>query len=318
MTASLAPALVFRGFDNNGNPLANGLLNTYAAGTTTPQATYVDSTQVNQNANPVVLNARGECNLWLNPSLFYKFVLTDQFGNPIYSVDQVPGSSGALSGSIPANGIFLPATNTLGFATNGTNWTTLGPSGSWIMNSNLAGANTLLVIGATGAPALSVGGSTVPGSGGIAVNAGNNTSDFALSVNNSTATAQFFQVRGDGDVLATDQGGNLHDVGWRDAPQRQISSSSSLALSDRGGSILFGANSIALNIPANSSVPFPTGTMVSLYTGSATGCTITITTDSLVWLPSAGSGTRNLAAFGAATLYKASAGIWWIYGIGLS
>lgn len=91
MTATLTPTPIFRGFDNLGLPLAGGLLTTYAAGTTNKQATYVDSTQTTQNTNPIQLNFRGECALWLDPTLSYKFVLTDAFGNQIpgYPVDNI-------------------------------------------------------------------------------------------------------------------------------------------------------------------------------------------------------------------------------------
>jgi hypothetical protein len=90
MTAILSPDPVQKFFDANGAPLAFGKLATYAAGTTTPQATYVDSTQTTPNTNPVNLNFRGECNLWLDPTLNYKFVLTDFLGNQIWTVDNIP------------------------------------------------------------------------------------------------------------------------------------------------------------------------------------------------------------------------------------
>jgi hypothetical protein len=44
-------------FDNNGIPLAGGLIYTYAAGTTTPQATYTTSAGNIANANPIVLDS---------------------------------------------------------------------------------------------------------------------------------------------------------------------------------------------------------------------------------------------------------------------
>jgi hypothetical protein len=91
MTVSLAPLPYFRSWDNNGNPLVGGLLYTYVAGTSTPQATYTDSTQSTQNTNPVVLNFRGEASVWLNTALTYKLVLTDSVGNQIWSQDQIAG-----------------------------------------------------------------------------------------------------------------------------------------------------------------------------------------------------------------------------------
>lgn len=94
MTAVLSPLPVQKFFDNNGAPLAFGFLYTYAAGTTTPQASYIDSTQTTQNTNPIVLNARGECALWLNPALSYKLLLTDAIGNQIpgWPVDNIQGA----------------------------------------------------------------------------------------------------------------------------------------------------------------------------------------------------------------------------------
>jgi parallel beta-helix repeat protein len=92
MTAILAPPLEFQGMGFGGVPLPGGKLYSYIAGTSTPQATYVDSTQTTPNANPVLLDASGRANVWLNPALVYKFVLQDFFGNQIYVVDQVQGS----------------------------------------------------------------------------------------------------------------------------------------------------------------------------------------------------------------------------------
>lgn len=61
-------------FDGNGKPLASGCIFTYAAGTTTNQATYTDSTGTVQNANPIILNSGGfpPSAIWLS-SLSYKF-----------------------------------------------------------------------------------------------------------------------------------------------------------------------------------------------------------------------------------------------------
>lgn len=91
MTTQLSPTPVFKAFDNNGAPLAFGLLYSYGAGTTTPQATYTDFTGATANTNPVTLNARGECGLWLDPTLSYKLILKDSSGNQIWSVDNIQG-----------------------------------------------------------------------------------------------------------------------------------------------------------------------------------------------------------------------------------
>lgn len=64
------------GADNNG-----GKVFTYAAGTTTPQATYTDAGGGTPNANPVILDATGRASIYLNPALSYKFVITDSAGS---------------------------------------------------------------------------------------------------------------------------------------------------------------------------------------------------------------------------------------------
>lgn len=74
--------------DGSGGPCATCSLYTYIAGTTTPQATYTDSTGTSQNANPIVLNAAGGANIWLGANS-YKFILKDSTGATIWSVDNV-------------------------------------------------------------------------------------------------------------------------------------------------------------------------------------------------------------------------------------
>ena len=90
----LSPLPVQKFFDNNGRPLAGGLLFTYAAGTTTKIDTYSDESGGSLNTNPIVLDFRGECNVWLDPTLTYKFVLaprtdTDPPADPIWTVDDI-------------------------------------------------------------------------------------------------------------------------------------------------------------------------------------------------------------------------------------
>jgi hypothetical protein len=118
MTAQLAPTPVFKGWDNNGEPLAFGKLYSYAAGTTTPQATYTDSTQGTPNTNPVILNSRGECALWLDPTLSYKLLLQDSNGVQIagWPVDNI-------NGAIGINGSLVPGTdNTFNIGSTTNRW----------------------------------------------------------------------------------------------------------------------------------------------------------------------------------------------------
>ena len=89
VTLSPSPKLQF--FDSNSIELAGGKLYTYAAGTTTPLATYTDSTGSVPNTNPVILNSRGEASVWLGSSLYY-MELHDSLGTLIWSADNIGGN----------------------------------------------------------------------------------------------------------------------------------------------------------------------------------------------------------------------------------
>ena len=82
-------------FDSNGVPLAGGLLYTYAAGTTTPQATYTTSTGSIANANPIVLDSAGRTanEIWLTDGSSYKFILKTSTGTQIGSYDNISGGN---------------------------------------------------------------------------------------------------------------------------------------------------------------------------------------------------------------------------------
>jgi len=82
-------------FDNNGVPLAGGLIYTYAAGTTTPQTTYTSSAGTIAQSNPIVLNSAGRVSvgeLWVSEGLNYKFVLKDSTGTTIGTYDNINGT----------------------------------------------------------------------------------------------------------------------------------------------------------------------------------------------------------------------------------
>ena len=74
-TYILAPTPVFTGLDTNGDPVASGRLCTLAAGTTTPLASYSDSSGT-ANTNPIILSAAGRATIYLTSSS-YRFILRD-------------------------------------------------------------------------------------------------------------------------------------------------------------------------------------------------------------------------------------------------
>lgn len=92
----------FRGFLANGAPNASGTVQTFAAGTSTPLAsypTYNDAVAgTNANSNPLTLNASGEAQIWVN-ALAYKFVMKDSSGTVLETVDNYSPAAAAPSPS---------------------------------------------------------------------------------------------------------------------------------------------------------------------------------------------------------------------------
>jgi len=93
VAVSLSPLPVFQ-FNQGGVPLAGGLLFTYIAGSTTKLATYQDSAGNTPNTNPIVLDANGQCVLYLQTGLNYKLTLspatdTDPPTNPYWTEDNI-------------------------------------------------------------------------------------------------------------------------------------------------------------------------------------------------------------------------------------
>ncbi len=88
MAAILAPMAFQKWFDADGNPLAGGLMYTYEAGGEVPKATYTDDTGGVANANPVVLDANGQADIWIL-SGYYKFVLKNAAGVTQWTQDRI-------------------------------------------------------------------------------------------------------------------------------------------------------------------------------------------------------------------------------------
>lgn len=81
-------------FDNNGVILSGGKIYTYAAGTTTPQATYTSAAGVTPHTNPIVLDSAGRVpggEIWLTDGLIYKFVIETSTAILIGTYDNITG-----------------------------------------------------------------------------------------------------------------------------------------------------------------------------------------------------------------------------------
>ena len=102
MAAPLIPLLRQQFVNGVGAPYAGALLFSYAAGTTSKQNTYSDSTLATPNTNPVVADADGRFGaIYLDPSLVYKFVLspstdTDPPTGAVFTQDNVVTAQGQI------------------------------------------------------------------------------------------------------------------------------------------------------------------------------------------------------------------------------
>jgi hypothetical protein len=163
MTAALTPPPKIQFFANDGTPLVGGKLYSYAAGTTTPLATYTTYAGTVANTNPVILDSRGEADVWLDSAL-YKLALYDADNALIWTVDNissinsgifngpVSGTTGTFSGALTAaSGAFSgPVSGTTGtfsgvlYAPAGASMGAVsGTTGAFSSTLNVTGVSTL-------------------------------------------------------------------------------------------------------------------------------------------------------------------------------
>lgn len=164
--AVLAPEPKAQFFAADGTPLVGGKVYTYAAGTTTPLATFTDASGNTPNTNPIILDARGECNLWFATAASYKIVLKNAddvlqwtvdniatygtlasqnfnnvsiTGGTITGVTATFNLTGDVSGNAGTvtNGVYLTATQTL------TNKTITGLASASTVNDSLGTGYTI-------------------------------------------------------------------------------------------------------------------------------------------------------------------------------
>lgn len=111
------PKLQF--FDANGVPLVGGKLYSYAAGTTTPLATYTDSTGGSSNPNPVILDSRGEASVWFGTAQ-YKLKLTTSTDVEVWTVDGLNGADQVTIQAVLAQLALSSGASNIGFIQAGT------------------------------------------------------------------------------------------------------------------------------------------------------------------------------------------------------
>lgn len=283
--AILSPPPKAQFLDANGAPLAGGKVYTYQAGTTTPLATYTTAGGTTPNANPVILDARGEADIWYAPGVSYKVVLRTSADALIWTVDNI-----AMSGSMATQN--ADNVNITG-----------GTIGSGV---TFAGSITGTAANVTGTVAVANGGTGAT----TAPNARTN-----LGAAASGANTDITSLEQDVAIVATGTIGT-DSIGYRGAPQNAQTGAYALTLNDNGKHISITTGGIT--IPANASVAFPIGATIVIYNNSGSSQTIAITSDTLRQAGTTNTGSRTLAGYGLATVVKVAATVWVISGAGLS
>jgi hypothetical protein len=130
-------------------------------------------------------------------------------------------------------------------------------------------------------------------------------------------------------VLGTPSSGTLSGctvdgtdaVGFRNTPVNSQSADYTLVLADSGKTIFHPAadnNARTFTIPANSSVAYPVGTVLTFVNLAAADVTIAITTDTMYLAGPGTTGSRTLAEYGIASAVKLASTDWLISGNGLT
>lgn len=114
MSVTPSPIGGFAGqfFDNNGVILSGGKIYTYAAGTTTPQATYTSVSGSTPHANPIILDSAGRVpsgEIWLTDGLVYKFKIDTAANILIGTYDNISGTASEANLTAFENSLAAPS-----------------------------------------------------------------------------------------------------------------------------------------------------------------------------------------------------------------
>lgn len=144
-------------FDNNGVPLAGGLIYQYQAGSSTPLTTYTTVNGTVANANPIVLDSSGRCpnEIWMQTGYSYKFILQTSSAVTLQTLDNlypILQTASGTAATIPT-GLIAIWSGSTGSIPSG--WTLCNGSNGTpdLRNSFIIGAGSTYSVGATGGSA---------------------------------------------------------------------------------------------------------------------------------------------------------------------
>ena len=233
----------------------------------------------------------------------------------------------SLTGSLTAQrDVICPAASKLYFVHNGTNQaivfkTSAGTGVTVPVNARATlfcdGTN---VVGAVNyLTALTLGAALPVASGGTGATTATGSGAVVLQTSPSLTTPALGTPTAG--VLSACTVDGTDAVGFRNAPVNSRSADYTLVLADSGKTIFHPAsdnNARTFTIPANSSVAYPVGTVVSFINLAVANVTIDITSDTMYLAGPGTTGSRTLAQFGIASALKVSSTDWVISGNGLT
>jgi hypothetical protein len=170
---------------------------------------------------------------------------------------------------------------------------------------------------------LSTASQTIPGNlivGGTTQMLGTGTVTGAFRAISTTELDGLATLKGLDSTVA-DEAANALPIGFKGRPQVIRNANASFALSDRSKHWYHNDGSAyTWTIPANTSVAFPVGTELDLVckASGAVNITLAITTDTLVWMPTGGTGSRTFGQYARGRLLKTEATIWTLDGVGIT
>ena len=147
-------------FDNNGLPLAGGLIYQYQAGSSTPLSTYTTVNGTTPNSNPIILDSAGRPpqEIWFQTGYSYKFVLQTSAGVTLQTLDNLYAilQTSTSTSSPFTTGMIMLWSGSIGSIPSG--WVLCnGTSGSPDLRDRFViAAGSTYAIGATGGSADSV------------------------------------------------------------------------------------------------------------------------------------------------------------------
>lgn len=135
----------------------------------------------------------------------------------------------------------------------------------------------------------------------------------SISFGSDTNTGFYWDTA---DEIGMSLGGVAYLVGYRNIPLNTQNGNYTAVLTDSGKAIYkaSGGAGETITIPANATVAYPLGTVLTFINNGGGTLSIAITTDTLTWTQDGTTGTRTLRDNGTATAIKVATTEWFISG----